>query len=194
MKLLIIDNYDSFTFNLAHYFVALGADVKVVRNDEVPKKLVAWADGLVLSPGPGLPSEAGLCLELIETYADEKPILGICLGAQALAEYFGGYLYNQQEVAHGISRQVYRESNSWLLQGLDECFSVGLYHSWGIEPTISFKEKFRLVARRGNGVLMAFEDPRSSLAGIQYHPESIMTEGGREMLSNWMNRIKDLKP
>lgn len=193
MKLLLIDNYDSFTYNLAHYFEALGAEVLVCRNQDFSWDEVDLADGIILSPGPGLPSEAGMCMELISRYAESKPIIGICLGAQAIAEHFGAKLYNQKEVAHGISRQVYRQNESWLLSGLEECFAVGLYHSWGIKPSPTFTQKFAVVAQRGNGVLMAFEDANSALAGIQYHPESIMTEGGRETLNNWLNRIKSLK-
>ncbi|WP_421753829.1 anthranilate synthase component II [Croceimicrobium sp.] len=190
MKLLLIDNYDSFTYNLEHYFSALGADVVVKRNREFSLEEVENYDAVVLSPGPGLPQEAGNCMELIDRYHRTKPILGICLGAQALAEYFGAELYNQQEVAHGVSRIVHREANTWLLKGLEESFSVGLYHSWAIRPQADFLNRFKVVAQRANSIVMAFEDEANPIAGIQFHPESIMTEGGREMLMNWMNKIE----
>lgn len=190
MKLLLIDNYDSFTYNLEHYFSALGADVVVKRNRDFKLEEVNEFDAVVLSPGPGLPLEAGLCMELIDRYYKTKAILGICLGAQAIAEYFGAELYNQQEVAHGISRIVHREEKTWLLKGLDESFNVGLYHSWAIRPQGEFADRFKVVAKRANSIVMAFEAEETALAGIQFHPESIMTEGGREMLMNWMNKIE----
>jgi len=193
MKLLLIDNYDSFTYNLEHYFSALGADVVVKRNRDFTLEEVENFDAVVLSPGPGLPQEAGLCMELIDCYHKTKAILGICLGAQALAEYFGAELYNQQEVAHGISRIVHREDKSWLFKGLEESFNVGLYHSWAIRPKGEFTQRFKVVAKRANSIVMAFEDEDLAIAGIQFHPESIMTEGGREMLMNWMNKIESLQ-
>ena len=193
MKLLLIDNYDSFTYNLEHYLSALDCEVTVLRNREIILSEVAEYDAIVLSPGPGLPSEAGICMELIKEYHLSKPILGICLGAQALGEYFEAELYNQKEVAHGISRIVHRESESWLLKGFEDSFSVGLYHSWAIKAQGRFNEVFRTIAQRANGVLMAFEGRDSAIAGIQFHPESIMTEGGREILQNWLSRIEELK-
>lgn len=193
MKLLLIDNYDSFTYNLEHYFRALGADVVVRRNQEISLDEVPFFDGIVISPGPGLPRDAGICMALIARYVEEIPILGICLGAQALAEHFGAQLYNQQEVAHGISRQVHKHPESWLLAGLAESFSVGLYHSWAIAVNPDFERRFKTVAQRANGVLMAFEDSEKAIAGMQYHPESIMTEGGRESLQNWLERIRSLQ-
>lgn len=191
MKLLLIDNYDSFTYNLEHYFRALGAEIEVARNQDFNLDAIKAYDGLIISPGPGLPKDAGLCMEVIEKYNDRIPILGICLGAQAIAEYFGAELYNQNEVAHGISRVIHREEESWLMKGLEESFSVGLYHSWGIRPKGEFLNTFKVVASRGNGVLMAFEAKHGALAGIQYHPESIMTVDGRLVLQNWLDRITD---
>ncbi len=188
MKLLLIDNYDSFTYNLEHYLSALGCEVNVQRNREIDLNSITQYDGVVLSPGPGLPKNAGLCMEVIEQFSDRIPILGICLGAQAIAQHFGSEIYNQKEVAHGISRVVHREKESWLLEGLEDSFSVGLYHSWAIKPMNGFSQHFKTAALRGNGVLMAFESYQSALAGVQFHPESIMTEGGREILNNWLRR------
>lgn len=190
MKLLLIDNYDSFTYNLEHYLSALDCEVSVKRNRDLELDEAAEYDGIVLSPGPGLPRDAGICMSLIERYHQTKPILGICLGAQALAEFFGAELYNQQEVAHGISRIVHREKDSWLMAGLEDRFNVGLYHSWAIREAQPFSEKFAIIAKRGNGVIMAFEAKVGALAGLQFHPESIMTEGGRFMLGNWIERLK----
>lgn len=192
MKLLLIDNYDSFTYNLEHYLTALDCRVEVRRNKEIALEEVAAFDAVVLSPGPGLPKDAGICMPLIEQYHRSKPILGVCLGAQALAEYFGAELYNQKEVSHGVSRIIHREEKSWLLRNLEESFSVGLYHSWAIKVNAKFRKTFRPVAYRGNGVLMAFESDLNCLAGVQFHPESIMTVGGREMLQNWLTRIKEM--
>ncbi|MCR9155182.1 MAG: aminodeoxychorismate/anthranilate synthase component II [Bacteroidetes bacterium] len=190
MKLLLIDNYDSFTYNLEHYFTALNCEVLVMRNQEISIEEIAPFDAIVLSPGPGLPKDAGICMAIIEKFHALKPILGICLGAQALAESFGGALYNQDEVAHGISRKVSRTGPSWLLNGMDSSFSVGLYHSWAIETSDEFTNHFKAIAFRENGVLMAFESSNYALAGLQFHPESIMTEGGKLMLSNWIIRAQ----
>ncbi len=190
MKLLLIDNYDSFTYNLEHYFKALDQEVTVLRNDEFELDELESFDLFVISPGPGLPKDAGKTMALIERYADYKAILGVCLGAQALAEYYGGELYNQKEVAHGISRTAVRKGESWLLNGLEPSFEVGLYHSWAIETRADFKEHFNLVAFRENGVLMAFEHPTKAIAGLQFHPESIMSADGRKILENWIRKAE----
>lgn len=190
MKLLLIDNYDSFTYNLEHYLSGMDLEVKVLRNDQFEIEDAEAYDLLLISPGPGLPKDAGKCMALIEAYVHRKPILGICLGAQALAEYFGGTLYNQEEVAHGISREIKASEESWLFEGLGPKFKVGLYHSWAIRPQGQFAAEFKMVGYRDGKTLMAFEHPNKALAGIQFHPESIMTEGGKTMLRNWIEKAK----
>ncbi len=191
MKLLLIDNYDSFTYNLAHYLDAMDLEVSVRRNDSVSLSEVADFDLIVISPGPGLPAEAGISKSVIAEFHQAKPILGVCLGAQALAEYFGAELYNQKEVAHGIRRNIIIKNSPWLYQGLNGPIEVGLYHSWAIQPKGKFAAEFICSAERDNGVLMAFEHPQLALAGIQYHPESIMTDSGKTSLNNWVNKAKE---
>lgn len=187
MKLLILDNYDSFTYNLAHYFEALDCDVTVIRNNAISVENADEFSHIVISPGPGLPHQAGITKKLIEKYIFEKPFLGICLGYQALAEYFGGALYNQNEVAHGIQRKVLRtEINSWLLKDLPEEFLVGLYHSWAANLPVNCPLK--PVAIRANNVVMAAEHGSLAVAGVQFHPESIMTPHGKTIIKNWLNR------
>ncbi len=188
MKLLLVDNYDSFTFNLAHYLEELGADVDVLRNDQIQRDQLDVYSHIIISPGPGLPGDAGNTLNIIAENYREKSILGICLGAQAIAEVFEGELYNQNEVAHGIQREVEQVKEGWLLKGVPTFFKAGLYHSWAIKPSSKMQSEFRLVAYRDKQVLMAFEHQQLPLAGIQFHPESIMTEGGKLMLKNWLHR------
>jgi len=188
MKLLLVDNYDSFTFNLAHYLEELGAEVEVIRNDKIQLNLIQNYSHIIISPGPGLPKEAGSILEIITQNYRDKSILGICLGAQAIAEVFNGELYNQNEVAHGIQREVEQVQTGWLLNGVAKKFKAGLYHSWAIKPSTKMESEFHLLAYRDKQVLMAFEHKELPLAGVQFHPESIMTEGGKLMLKNWLDR------
>lgn len=190
MKLLLVDNYDSFTYNLAHYFEEIALMPKVVRNDEVRESDLEESSHIIISPGPGLPADAGVILNIINNYSQTKAILGICLGAQAIAQVYGAKLYNQNEVAHGVQRKVYQEESleNWLFKGLPKVFKVGLYHSWAIQPSPKFEESFKPIAYRENGVLMAFEHQSLALAGIQFHPESILTEGGKQMLKNWLDK------
>lgn len=186
MKLLLLDNYDSFTYNLYHYLRESGAEVSVKRNDAIQFDEPSKYQGLVISPGPGLPRSAGLTMPVIERFYQHKAILGICLGAQALAEVFGAKLYQQKQVFHGLSRKVNRKENSWLLAGLPLEFKVGLYHSWAID--LGAKNTLEAKAYR-EGVLMAFEHPHLPLAGVQFHPESIMSEGGHQVIKNWLARL-----
>ncbi len=188
MKLLLIDNYDSFTFNLLHYLEQLCEDIDVRRNDELKLEEIEAYTHIVLSPGPGLPKDAGICLPLIEKYSGSKSILGICLGHQAIAEAFGHNLFNQEKVAHGRSESITKtEKNSWLLKGLPNDFKVGLYHSWAVASNSSIGP-FRLVAKSKSGINMAFEHATLPLAGLQFHPESIMSEFGLEIINNWLHR------
>ncbi len=186
MRLLILDNYDSFTYNLFHYAQQLCADVSVVKNDEISLAEVNQFSHIIISPGPGLPKDAGISMHILETYARHKSILGVCLGFQALALWAGGKLYNQQQVAHGLSRLAKRENDSWLLQGVAPSFKVGLYHSWAVNLTAV--NDFKPTAYLENHTLMAFEHQTLPLAGMQFHPESIMTDDGLKMIENWMKR------
>lgn len=186
MKVLIVDNYDSFTFNLYHYFQQLTGEVVVMRNDELSPDDAEAFTHIVISPGPGLPSEAGNSLAIIERYFANKPILGVCLGCQALAEITGGSLYNQNLVAHGIQREAIKsDRNSWLLKGLPEKFNIGLYHSWAIKED-SLGTEWLVSCRTTNKVVMAIEHKSLPVAGVQFHPESIMSEQGLQLLNNWL--------
>lgn len=185
MHILLVDNYDSFTYNLAHYLEQFCPRVTVWRNDAFSVSEAAPFSHLVISPGPGLPPENGITEKLVKTYFHKKPILGICLGCQALAQYAGGSLYPQNEVAHGIGRTVVKSNSHYLLENLPSTFKVGLYHSWAIAATESLQKHFRIAARRENGVLMAIEHRYLPVAGIQFHPESILTENGLPLLQNW---------
>lgn len=187
MRILIIDNYDSFTYNLLHYVEQFADDVTVVRNDVISIEETEQYTHYIISPGPGLPAQAGITMEIIKKYHSIKPILGVCLGCQAIAEFFGGKLYNQQLVAHGIKRPILKtEKRSVLLKGMPEKFEVGLYHSWAIEES-SLPQGFFITAKGITGVVMAFEHERYPLYGVQFHPESIMTENGISIIKNWLN-------
>lgn len=186
MKVLLLDNFDSFTYNLYHYLVTLGADVEVFRNDAISPNEAERFSHLVISPGPGLPKDAGVTMKLLETFGEKKPILGVCLGWQALAQHFGAELYNQNEVAHGIARAVQRSGQSWLLDGLPETFEVGLYHSWAVKNSAELERHFRLTASRSNQIIMSMEHRHLPLAGVQFHPESIMSKDGMKILENFL--------
>jgi len=187
VKVLILDNYDSFTYNLYHYVQSFTDDVTVERNDAITLEEIRLFSHIIISPGPGLPESAGITLPLIREYAQSKSILGICLGCQALAEHFRGELYNQNEVAHGRERKVHQTTEkSWLLSGLPPDFKVGLYHSWAVRPD-NLPDDFRITALSEKGVVMALEHKSLPLAGVQFHPESIMSEHGKKIIENWLS-------
>ncbi len=188
MKVLLLDNYDSFTFNLFHYLQQLTEEVEVRRNNEISVQEALGFSHLVISPGPGLPESAGITNQLIQAAVGSHAILGVCLGCQALGQYFGAQLFNQQEVAHGIQRAVNQsQQESWLLAGLPQSFRVGLYHSWAIREE-GLSNKIRVTARSERGVAMAMEHLELPVAGVQFHPESIMTDHGLQILRNWLQR------
>lgn len=184
MKVLLLDNFDSFTFNLFHYLEALGCEVSVVRNNGISIGEIAPYDKIVLSPGPGLPKDAGIMMEVINTYAEQKPILGVCLGMQALGVHFGGELYNQSAVKHGVAEKCIHDQNNRLFAGIPEEFEVGLYHSWAVN--IENATEIKPVAYSENEVLMAFEHRSFPVAGVQFHPESLLTEYGRNIMGNFL--------
>lgn len=187
MKVLMIDNYDSFTYNVVHYLEALGAEVEVFRNDKISLEDVGKYDKIVLSPGPGIPEEAGIIMDLIKQYAPTKSILGICLGHQAIGQVFGAELYNIGQVVHGKSRKTMVTSEDILFQGLPKEFQSGRYHSWAIK---NLPEVLEMTAVDEDGIVQAFRHKEYDVRGVQFHPESIMTEYGMEILGNWLNQEK----
>lgn len=185
-RILLIDNYDSFTYNLFHYLESLGVEVEVVLNDKLSGVEPERYDALVLSPGPGLPEEAGDLMKIIEATAGRKPILGVCLGMQALALYSGGELYNQKVVKHGIQEKIHLEKSD-LFDGLPSEVEVGLYHSWAVKEGSG---DFKITARSASGTAMALENAKLNWYGVQFHPESVMTPEGRKILMNFISLIK----
>ena len=188
MKILVLDNYDSFTYNLVQVLRELGHTdkVTVIRNDKLALEDVEAYDAVLLSPGPGLPSEAGLMPEIIRRYASTKRILGVCLGHQGLAESFGGELYNLPEVLHGIATDANVVADDLLFEGLPRQFKVGRYHSWSVRPE-SVPAELKVTALDANGQVLAFRHRRYNVRGVQFHPESILTEHGHQMLRNWLS-------
>lgn len=188
MKIVIIDNYDSFTYNLSHLVKELGAEVTVLRNDSFPIEELETYDKILLSPGPGIPKEAGLLLEVIRTYAGKKPILGVCLGEQAIGEVFGGKLTNLSEVYHGIQSPIRITASNYLFEGLPEEILVGRYHSWVIDRE-NFPDALEIKAVSQEGYIMALRHKDFDVQGIQFHPESVLTPDGKKIISNWLNHV-----
>jgi len=184
MKVLMIDNFDSFTYNIVHYLEILGSEVEVFRNDKISLDSVEQYDKIVLSPGPGLPQNSGILLDLIEQYAPTKSILGICLGQQAIGEAFGAELYNLKNVVHGKPRKTIVLKDDLLFKDIPHEFQSGRYHSWAIK---NLPESIELIAEDEEGVIQAIRHKKYDVRGIQFHPESIMTEYGLELLANWLN-------
>ena len=185
MSVVIIDNYDSFTYNLRHLLREAGADVTVVRNDCFALEELESFDKIVLSPGPGVPSEAGLLTDVIRRYAGVKPILGVCLGHQAIGEVFGGRLVNVSEVCHGVATPCDNFGNEPMFRGCGARFEVGRYHSWVVDRD-SLPACLEATALRDDGFIMAMKHREYDVRGIQFHPESVMTPCGRQMLENWL--------
>lgn len=186
-RILLIDNYDSFTFNLVHYLEDLEIHVKVVRNDKITPEECVDYDAIVLSPGPGIPSEAGNLLPIINFLKDKKPLLGICLGHQAITEVFGGEIINLEKVYHGISTQMTHFGNA-IFKEIDTNFEAGRYHSWAAEND-SFPEILEITATDENGQIMALKHKELPIYGLQFHPESIMTPQGKLMLKNFIDTL-----
>lgn len=185
MKIVIIDNYDSFTYNLSHLLKELGADVTVVRNDKFELKNLEQYDKIVLSPGPGIPSEAGLLLDVIRTYAGRKPILGVCLGHQAIGEVFGASLENLKEVYHGVQTEGTQLGNDYIFEGLPERVMMGRYHSWVVAKD-SVPECLEVTAMSDDGEIMAMRHRQYDIHGIQFHPESVLTPEGKTIVGNFL--------
>jgi len=190
MKVLLLDNYDSFTYNLAHYLEKLDCEVVVLRNDDPALQSVDWNafDGLVLSPGPGLPEESGELMRIIADQFGRMPILGVCLGMQALALHSGGELYNRQGVMHGRSVTIKAKRPGQLLRGIDD-LTVGLYHSWAVVADRLPKDWGITAVALQDEAPMVMEHESGKAFGVQFHPESILTTQGYEMLSNWVSLL-----
>jgi hypothetical protein len=188
MKTVIIDNYDSFTYNLAHLVKELGTEVDVLRNDKFELEELEKYDKIILSPGPGIPEEAGLLLEVIRTYAGRKPILGVCLGEQAIGQAFGGKLTNLSEVFHGIQTNVKIKNKDYIFSGLPTEIPVGRYHSWVVD-TEGFTEELVITAISSEGQIMALKHQEYDVHGIQFHPESVLTPDGKQIVGNWLKGV-----
>lgn len=186
-KILVFDNYDSFTYNLVHLVEkVLHIKADVFRNDEIALEKVKAYDKIILSPGPGIPCEAGLLLPLIKEYAATKPILGVCLGHQAIGEAFGGTLINLDTVYHGVATPVkILNKNSEILKGLADEIEVGRYHSWIIDNK-NFPEDLEITAVDENNYIMALQHKKYDIQGVQFHPESVLTPCGETIMRNWL--------
>ena len=185
MKVVIIDNYDSFTYNLSHLVNELGAEVAVVRNDQFRLEELEQYSKIILSPGPGSPSEAGLLLDVIRTYAGKKPILGVCLGHQAIGEVFGAKLENLSDVFHGVATPCHIVADDPIFSGIPRDITIGRYHSWVVSRE-DLPDCLEVTAESDEGQIMALRHRELNVRGIQFHPESVLTPDGRKMLQNWM--------
>ena len=185
-KVLVIDNYDSFTYNLVHYLEDLNCEVTVIRNDKLQLEDVKPYDKTVLSPGPGIPDEAGLLKPIIKEYGATKSILGVCLGQQAIGEVFGGKLNNLDEVYHGVATEVeITVDDEIMFQGLGKNIEVGRYHSWVVDTNLP--EELEATSFDENGQIMSLRHRIYDVKGVQFHPESVLTPQGKKMLKNWVN-------
>lgn len=185
MKIVIIDNYDSFTYNLSHLIKEIGAEVTVIRNDQFTINQLERFDKIVLSPGPGIPSEAGLLLDVIKTYKGRKPILGVCLGHQAIGEVFGGTLENLSDVFHGVATEGTQFSNDYIFDSLPKRITMGRYHSWVVSRE-NFPTCLEVTAVSDEGQIMALKHKNYDIHGIQFHPESVLTPEGKTILRNFI--------
>lgn len=186
MRILVFDNYDSFTYNLVHLVEKiLHQKADVYRNDEIPLEKVREYDKIILSPGPGIPEEAGLLLPLIKEYAASKSILGVCLGHQAIGQAFGGKLVNLKSVFHGVATNCVVSKESPLFQGLPDTIEVGRYHSWIVSDE-NFPDELEVTARDEHHYIMALQHKRFDVQGVQFHPESVLTPHGETILRNWL--------
>jgi len=193
MKIVMIDNYDSFTYNLVHLVKELGADITVYRNDQFEMEQLEEFDKIMLSPGPGIPSEAGKLLDVIRTYAGVKPILGICLGEQAIGEVFGGKLINLSDVFHGVQTPAHIldfikygvHEVDYIFRGLNRDILVGRYHSWVVDAA-TIPDCLEITCLSNEGQIMALRHKEFDVRGIQFHPESVLTPDGKKMIKNWL--------
>ena len=185
MKILVLDNYDSFTYNLVHIIRELGYEMDVIRNNKIEVDAIKQYDKILLSPGPGIPDEAGIMKEVVRTYGASKSILGVCLGHQGIAEVFGGSLINIPKVLHGVTSTVEVVEDDILFKGIPEKFTATHYHSWAVVKE-SLPGELKITAVNDEGIVMAIAHTSFDIRGVQFHPESIMTEHGKEMINNWL--------
>ncbi len=186
MKVLLVDNYDSFTYNLAQilsesklcYF-------EIVKNDKIDINKIKFYDKILLSPGPGVPENAGKLLKILNNFYDKKNILGVCLGMQAIAEYFGGKIYNLKKVYHGIDTKIKINNKNLLFKGLPQKIKVGLYHSWAVDKT-KLPENLKITAISNDNIIMAIAHKKYNIFGVQFHPESYITNYGKKIIENWL--------
>ncbi|MCU0415685.1 MAG: aminodeoxychorismate/anthranilate synthase component II [Cytophagaceae bacterium] len=183
--ILVLDNYDSFTYNLVHIIRALGFTVDIYRNDKISLDAVGAYDKILLSPGPGIPSEAGILCDVIRTYAPSKSIFGVCLGHQAIGEVFGGTLINLDKVYHGIATPTHITTTDILFNGMPTTFTTGRYHSWAVKAE-NFPDTLEVTAVDDKGAIMALRHRQYDVRGVQFHPESILTEQGEKIVANWL--------
>lgn len=186
MKIAVIDNYDSFTYNLVHYLEDLNANVTVFRNDEFELNELEKFDKILLSPGPGIPDEAGLLKDVIKKYASTKSIFGVCLGLQAIGEVFGGTLTNLEKVYHGVATKVTKTENDFIFNNLPNEFEVGRYHSWVVSNE-NLPADLIVTSTDENGQIMSMKHANFDIRGVQYHPESVLTPYGKKILENWLS-------
>ncbi len=192
MKVVIIDNYDSFTYNLVQYFQEIvGSKVDVVRNDKFLIDELLPYDLIVISPGPGLPEEAGRTMEVIKKYAGTKPIFGVCLGLQSIVECYGGKLHNLTSVMHGVDSGIEKVGDDPFFEGINmqEC-RIGRYHSWVADRTTFPSDELDIIATDEKGEIMAIRHKEKFVVAVQYHPESILTPDGKQMLRNLINQVR----
>ncbi|MBL7877151.1 MAG: aminodeoxychorismate/anthranilate synthase component II [Cyclobacteriaceae bacterium] len=187
MKILVLDNYDSFTYNLVHLIRANGFSLDIIRNDKIDLSEIKKYDKILLSPGPGIPEEAGIMKPLVKEYGATKSILGICLGHQGIAEVYGASLYNIPSVLHGVTSMAQITSEEeYLFNGVPQTFQATHYHSWAVRPD-SLTPDLKVTSTNTEGMVMAISHVRYDVKGFQFHPESIMTPDGPKMIKNWLN-------
>jgi anthranilate synthase component 2 len=185
MRIAVIDNYDSFTYNLVHYLEDLNAEVTVFRNDDFDLDELDLFKKILLSPGPGIPDEAGLLKEVIKKYAKTKSIFGVCLGLQAIGEVFGGRLTNLKEVYHGVASKITITHDDYIFNGLPREFEVGRYHSWVVTQE-NLPSELKVTSIDENNQIMSLKHATLDIRGVQFHPESILTPHGKKILENWL--------
>lgn len=188
MKILVLDNYDSFTYNLVHIIRALGYQMDIFRNDKITIEAVKQYDKILLSPGPGIPDEAGIMKQVVKEYGATKSILGVCLGHQGIGEVYGAKLYNIPKVLHGVTSMVtIKDGDEYMFKGVSPVFQATHYHSWAVLAD-SFTPELKITAMNDEGLVMALSHTKYDVKGVQFHPESVMTPEGPKMIENWLKK------